>query len=32
MFNERKFGANGFYGYASYEDQYEETQSSFGLL
>jgi len=28
MFNERKFGANGFYGYASYEDQYEETQSS----
>jgi iron complex outermembrane receptor protein len=32
MFNERKFGANGFYGYASYEDQYEETQSSLVAL
>lgn len=32
MFNERKFGANGFYGYASYKDQYEETQSSLVAL
>ncbi|MAW16158.1 MAG: TonB-dependent receptor plug domain-containing protein [Flavobacteriaceae bacterium] len=32
MFNDRKFGANGFYGYASYEDQYEETQSSLVAL
>ena len=32
MINERKFGANGFYGYASYKDQYEETQSSLVAL
>ena len=27
-FNERKFGANGFYGVTNAKDQYEETQSS----
>jgi iron complex outermembrane receptor protein len=32
MFNERKFGANGFYGFTSYKDQYEETQSSLVAL
>lgn len=32
MFNDRKFGANGFYGYASYKDQYEKTQSSLVAL
>jgi iron complex outermembrane receptor protein len=32
MFNERKFGANGFYGFSSYKDQYEETQSSLVAL
>ena len=32
MFNERKFGANGFYGVTSAKDQYEETQSSLVAL
>ena len=32
MFNERKFGANGFYGFVSYDKQYEETQSSLVAL
>lgn len=27
-YSERKFGANGFYGFTSYIDQYEETQAS----
>ena len=27
-YSERKFGANGFYGFTSYVDQYEETQAS----
>ena len=27
-YSERKFGANGFYGFSSYIDQYEETQAS----
>ena len=27
-YSERKFGANGFYGFSSYVDQYEETQAS----
>lgn len=30
--NWRKFGANGFYGASSYNDQYEETESYFGAI
>ena len=31
-YSERKFGANGFYGFTSYIDQYEETQASLVCL
>lgn len=32
FFNERKFGANGFYANPNYKDQYEETQTSLVAL